>query len=134
MATVNSYCKEVDAAFATQCIASRGLGRYGRVWISWNKPLRGWMKLNVDGSVHLDMGTVGAGGTTRNELGEWEDGFTMKLGCNTLEETKSWALLHSLRLAWERGTRRIIVETDSLTVYKWIKGLEEIVNLHANVI
>ena len=26
------------------------------------------------------------------------------------------------------------METDSLTVYRWIKELEEIVNLHANMI
>ena len=44
------------------------------------------MKLNVDGSVHLETGTARAGGTVRNEFGEWEDGFTVKLGCSTVEE------------------------------------------------
>ena len=37
-------------------------------------------------------------------------------------------------MARENGARRLIIELESLTVYRWIKGLEEINNSLTNVI
>ena len=37
-------------------------------------------------------------------------------------------------MARENGARRLIIELESLIVYRWIKGLEEINNSLTNVI
>ena len=37
-------------------------------------------------------------------------------------------------MARENGAKRLIIELDSLTVYRWIRGLEEINNSLTNVI
>ena len=37
-------------------------------------------------------------------------------------------------MARENGYRRLIIEFDSLTIYRWIRGLEEVNNSHTNVI
>ena len=46
------------------------------------------MKLNVDGSFHIGTRIKGAGGVLRNESGVWEDGYTTRLECSTIEEAK----------------------------------------------
>ena len=33
--------------------------------------------------------SVRVGGALRNKNGDWEDGFTTRLGCSTMEEAKS---------------------------------------------
>ena len=106
----------------------------GWEWIGWRKPPQGWKKLNVDGSLNVVILNVGAGGALRNENGDWEDGFTARLGSSKIEEAESWALLQGLKMARENGARRLIIELDSLAVYRWIRGLEEINNSLTNVI
>ena len=46
----------------------KGMG--GSDWIAWIKPLRGWMKLNVDGDFYIGMRIFGAE-VLRNDLGVW---------------------------------------------------------------
>ena len=64
----------------------------------------------------------------------WEDGFTARLGSSKIEEEKSWALLQGLKMVRENEARQLIIELDSLTVYRWITGLEEINNYLTNII
>ena len=64
----------------------------------------------------------------------WEDGFTARLGSSKIEEAKSRALLQGLKMVRENEARQLIIELDSLTVYRWIRGLEEINNYLTNII
>ena len=54
--------------------------------------------------------------------------------CSFIEEAEAWALLFGLRLAWDLGFEKIIVEVYSLLVFNWVKGLKEIDNSLSNVI
>ena len=83
---VNSYTHEAAATFATQAIAMGEIGRPGWEWIGWSKSPQGWKKLNVDDSLNVVIPSAGAGGALRNENGDWEDGFTARLGSSKIEE------------------------------------------------
>ena len=92
------------------------------------------MKLNVDGSLRKESKLAGVGGVMRDAAGGWVVGFTARIvGC-PIEEVGTWALLNGLMVAWNHGARKIIVETDSLQVFKWVKGMEVVINFHANVV
>lgn len=48
--------------------------------IHWEKPEKGWAKLNSDGASSGNSGPAGCGGLIRNEKGEWKVGFAKKIG------------------------------------------------------
>ena len=50
---------------------------------------QGSKKLNVDGSLNVVIPSARAGGALRNENGDWEDGFTTRLGTSKIERAKS---------------------------------------------
>ena len=51
--------------------------------------LEQWKKLNVDGSLNVVIPSARVGDALRNENGDWEDGFTARLGSNQIEEAES---------------------------------------------
>ena len=48
--------------------------------IKWERPLRGWCKLNTDGSSLGNPGAAGGGGVIRDALGAWIQAFSRKIG------------------------------------------------------
>lgn len=64
---------------------------------------------------------VSAGGLIRGEEGRWLAGYMANLGqCDSLT-TETWAIILGLELAWDKGHRRIILETNSLILHNMIK-------------
>ena len=106
----------------------------GTVWVGWTTPTPGWLKLNVDGSVDDNKGPAGAGGVLRDSMGNWVGGFSTRLRECSMEEAETWALLHGLRLAWDLGARQLSVEINSLGVFSWVTGKEEVDNFLGNVV
>ena len=99
--------------------------------IGWRHPLLGWVKLNVDRSTLKEWGIARARGTIRGATGRWIIGFTAQLEDCLIEVAKMWAFLHGLKVAWDFGVRKCIIEMDSLTVLNLIKGVEEVFFSHA---
>ncbi|KAK4274299.1 hypothetical protein QN277_017543 [Acacia crassicarpa] len=79
----------------------------------WTPPPFGWVKVSVDGAVARSSGKAGCGGVIRNHRGEWLIGFNQNLGMAGVVESEEWAILMGLRMAWEKGFRKVILETDS---------------------
>ena len=94
-------------------------------WIGWKWPPSGLMKLNTDGSVIGETGLAGAGGILRDALGNWVAGFTTYLGDYMIDEAESLALIYGLKMAWNLGAMKIIVETDSLKAFNGVTGRQE---------
>ena len=73
----------------------------------------GWVKLNIDGAVTRNPGASSAGGLIRNDQGCWLKGFSANLGRSSNIAAELWAILLGLRLAWEQGYRRVVIELDA---------------------
>nr|POF23069.1 putative ribonuclease h protein [Quercus suber] len=81
------------------------------VQVRWLKPLRGWTKLNTDGSVIGNPLKAGEGGLLRCNNGEWLAGFTLGNMSSTI--AKLWALKDGLNMAKHMGIDSICIEMDA---------------------
>ncbi|QHO40259.1 Putative ribonuclease H protein [Arachis hypogaea] len=88
--------------------------------IEWKPPPIEWVKLNTNGLVIESVKTAGCGGLIRTHEGDWVGGFMANLGNCHAFRAELWGVFHGLNMAWDLGMRRIIIETDSLEVYKEI--------------
>ncbi|GKV27995.1 hypothetical protein SLEP1_g37098 [Rubroshorea leprosula] len=83
------------------------------IFVKWNPPPEGAIKLNTDGSAFGNPGMAGAGGVFRDHLGNWILGFSRNIGHTTSIAAKLWAIRDGLKLVVSRGYNRLILETDS---------------------
>ncbi|KAH1098539.1 hypothetical protein J1N35_015460 [Gossypium stocksii] len=76
---------------------------------SWRPPSDRWIKVNSDGSVDLEAGISAIGGVLRDAHGKWILGFIRKTGSAIVFQVETGALLEGIRIAWEKGFRRVII-------------------------
>ncbi|KAK8993536.1 hypothetical protein V6N11_033631 [Hibiscus sabdariffa] len=87
--------------------------------LQWSRPTPGWIRGNVDASVHTANGLAVIGGVIRDKNGDWIVGFTRPVGRCSVLLAELWALHDMLARAWSFGFRRVVIETDCLEVI-WI--------------
>ena len=86
------------------------------VSVGWEKPPRGWVKLNTDGSAMKNPDRAGGGGLFRDHDGVWLKGFARGLGFTNSILAELWAPRDGLLLAKELGFQQLIIELDALSV------------------
>ncbi|OWM78320.1 hypothetical protein CDL15_Pgr001041 [Punica granatum] len=67
-------------------------------WISWNKPLHEWLKLNTDGASKGNPRLAGAGGVLRDCNGRWVDGLAHNIGVSSAMVAELWGAPHRLEI------------------------------------
>ncbi|KAK3231085.1 hypothetical protein Dsin_002966 [Dipteronia sinensis] len=83
--------------------------------ICWTPPPLDWLKLNVDGISIPDTSSISAGGVIRDSNKRWLIGFALnKCSCIVIE-AELWGIFEDLKLAWNAGFRKVMVESDSQT-------------------
>lgn len=88
------------------------------IHIAWQPPEEGWVKCNVDGPNSEYGSAAGCGGIIRDASGVWITGFRMKLGRMDTLSAEIWSILLGLQIAWEKGFRRVILESGSTQVIR----------------
>ncbi|KAK6934581.1 Ribonuclease H domain [Dillenia turbinata] len=96
------------------------MSRTRELWVSWNPPKGGIIKINTDGSVNPD-GHAAAGGVLRNDKGDWLAGFSMNVDMCSVIAAELWGVKDGLQLAIERGPKDIELEVDSLVVFSLLR-------------
>ena len=104
--------------------------------ISQNLSENNLIKCNVDGSFRYTDGSflkgiAGCGGVFRDASGEWIHGFSHNLGVCEIKKPELWGtfvmkaelrgILTGLSIAWKKGFRNLIVESDSSASVKKIE-------------
>ncbi|KAK8554229.1 hypothetical protein V6N12_031198 [Hibiscus sabdariffa] len=84
----------------------------------WCLPIPGWVKGNVDASVHTSTGQAAIGGLLRDDCGDWVVGFTRPVGRCSVLVAELWTLHDMLHCAWNRGFRKVLIESDCLEVIR----------------
>lgn len=113
-------CKEIKDAFNRRpSIISKSNPRVTKL-LRWEQLERGWIKLNSDGSCNTLTGKAACGGALRDEQGNWIVGFSANLGTITTDEAEAWGLYYGIKLAWEKGFRKVIIECYSKKIIDWV--------------
>ncbi|KAL6555157.1 hypothetical protein OROGR_006415 [Orobanche gracilis] len=87
--------------------------------LSWCPPMREQIKLNIDGSfMSMNGNRMGFGGVLRNDKGQWIIGLVGHSGGGSPFLAEALALLHGLKIAWSKGYRRIVCETDCVELVR----------------
>lgn len=81
--------------------------------IGWQFPSVDWNKLNVDGSCYGEGENIACGGLIRDASGSWIRGFLHKIGAGSVLQADLWGILTGLKMAWNAGMEKVIVEADS---------------------
>lgn len=102
--------------------------------VGWNKPLRGWCKLNADGSVRQDPSSAAAGGVLRDEDGRWLMGFSVKIGIATITQAELEGIREGLLIAVQRQIKALHVESDSMVVVELLKKADTSYHPYATII
>ncbi|KAK4281911.1 hypothetical protein QN277_013355 [Acacia crassicarpa] len=90
--------------------------------ISWSPPCQGWVKLNVDGACSQDQVATG-GGVLRDEYGALKAGFMFKAATPADSfAAEVWAVLFGMKMCWDLGERRVVLESDAREVVELING------------
>lgn len=91
--------------------------------IRWERPPRGWVKLNTDGSSIGNPGIVGGGALIRDELGQWITGFSRRIGTASSFLAGLWALHDGLKICTARNFEAVVVELDARAVIDIVSNL-----------
>ena len=84
--------------------------------VGWEKPPRGWVKLNIDGSAMRNLERAGGWGLIKDHDGVWLKGFARGIGYINSILPELWVLRDGLLLAKEMRIQQLIIELDALSV------------------
>ncbi|KAK2422059.1 Polynucleotidyl transferase, ribonuclease H superfamily protein [Trifolium repens] len=92
--------------------------------IGWNRPEGDWIKLNTDGASRRNN-SAGCGGLLRNSNGQWLGGFSRHLGTCNAYIAELWGVLDGLKLAYERGFKKIELHIDSNAMVQTLQSTRD---------
>lgn len=95
---------DYNLAFNGKCINKRN---EKDIWVKWDKPTDGQVKLNTNGSSLRNPGPVGTCGLLQDALGNWCVGFYCHVGVATSMQAELCVIRQGLLLTWEKGSAKL---------------------------
>ena len=92
------------------------VGSRRMIWIRWEKPSPGWVRLNIDGLALGNLCRAGCGGIIRNDRGEWLGGFSRCIGVTASFIAELCALRVGLNLCHNMHLQAIDIQIDAKAV------------------
>ncbi|CAI9756944.1 unnamed protein product [Fraxinus pennsylvanica] len=89
------------------------------LFVSWRKPVIGWVKHNVDGSSIGNSGPFGGGGVIRDHYGNLVVSLCVKYGHGSNNEVELRAVIFGVELCKEMVFQGVEIECDSAVVVNW---------------
>jgi ribonuclease HI len=91
---------------------------------SWERPVHGWLKCNVDAAFHKHLNKTSSGWCLRDHMGRFIRAETTWMNGNcTIVEGESIALIKALHAMEQQGFSHVIFESDSKSVVDAINHL-----------
>lgn len=60
-------------------------------------------------------------GVLRDHKGDWKGGFMASIHTDNVAVTEGWAILQGIYWAWDKGCRKLEIQSDSRNVIEWIE-------------
>jgi ribonuclease HI len=107
----------------------------GKVVERWTPPDEGWYKANVDGASSMDRGHGGCGVVLRDHHGGFIQGASHFLNSVTdAERAELHACKEALKLALEKGSRKISLESDCMGAVSKLRGAVKDRSVHGPLV
>jgi len=100
----------------------RNLQRKETIYVGWDKPPEGWIKLNSDGACKGCGENSGCGDLFRSSDGRWLKGYIRKVGVCDALHAELWGMYLGLDMVWRDHIPQLIVESDSKTLIDMVTG------------
>lgn len=113
-----------EALLQRYMCVSYSTARRSEMDIHWVSPTPHRVKVNVDGTSRGNPGSAGCGCVIRSHEGVWLIGAARNMRICSAFQSELAAVCVGLKLAWEKGFRQIVFETDSTLVYSLITASE----------
>jgi len=113
--------------FAADCHVSwndRDAARSNATMISWQSPIQGFIKLDLEKSSISNPRSIGFGGLFRVWEGNWVLGFSRFAGYGPKLLPELLALKHGLLIAWNWGYKQVLCNSDSMDSLRLIKNYD----------
>ncbi|KAF7821148.1 ribonuclease H [Senna tora] len=88
--------------------AGKSLGALGATQL--DPPMKGWHKVNVDGSLIDSTKSIACGGVIRDHRGTWLGGFLKNIGKGDILLAETCGILNGLQLALLKKVKKIIIQ------------------------
>ncbi|XP_072076475.1 uncharacterized protein [Arachis hypogaea] len=116
---IMDYIQRLDKAFKKENLIQNVRKR--EILIGWSPPSELWIKINVDGPACVTTGRAGCGGIIRNYQGRWLAGYMMNIGTCSAFKAELWGVFQGLKMAWDLGFKKAILETDFRAVLQTLQ-------------
>ena len=84
--------------------------------VRWERPYRGWYKLNTDGSALGNPGIAGGCSVLRDDAGLWVNDFARQIGHTTSFLAELWALRDGLTMCLDLNINALEIDLDAKVV------------------
>ena len=81
---------------------------------NWSRPALNVAKVNCKGLFDRSRMRASVGCVMRNHRGKWMKGAAGMIGLAVPLGAELWSIYYGLKLAWEYGVKRVVIESDSL--------------------
>ncbi|CAN1319812.1 Putative ribonuclease H protein At1g65750 [Linum perenne] len=102
--------------------------------IGWRLGGEGWYTLNTDGSLRSSTNSATAGGIIRDDNGRFVTAFASNLGCCSVVRAEIKGIVDGMAIAWEKGIRKLRIQTDSQLAVKLLLSEENINHQHSSLV
>ncbi|CAN1766325.1 Putative ribonuclease H protein At1g65750, partial [Linum perenne] len=102
--------------------------------IGWRPADQGWFTLNSDGSLYSHGNRAAAGGLIRDCEGKLVTAFAINLGSCSIMRAEIRGIVEGMRLAWERGIRKLSIQTDSRAAVALLTAEDDRLHRHASLV
>ncbi|CAN1761170.1 Putative ribonuclease H protein At1g65750, partial [Linum perenne] len=102
--------------------------------IGWRPADQGWFTLNSDGSLCSHGNRAAAGGLIRDCEGKLVTAFAINLRSCSIMRAEIRGIVEGMRLAWERGIRKLSIQTDSRAAVALLTAEDDRLHRHASLV
>ncbi|CAN1276616.1 Putative ribonuclease H protein At1g65750, partial [Linum perenne] len=110
--------------------------RYARqtLLIGWRLGDEGWYTLNTDGTFLPTSSSAAVGRVIRDDQGRFVLAFASNLGSCSIVRAEMRAILDGMVLAWERGIRKLRIQTESASAVQLLTDMRGLLHQHSSLV
>ncbi|KAL4330163.1 hypothetical protein AHAS_Ahas13G0372600 [Arachis hypogaea] len=118
---VTNLARNYESYLCTSDVSRAAMNSRREDHIGWEPPMADCLKLNVDESVSSLVSAASCGSLIRDYQGRVTADFMLNLGKCSIIMAEIWGLYVRIKLAFDLGVRKLMIETDSVCAFCFVQ-------------